>query len=797
MTKQRVSAENSDDENAGLMMNKNEDGDIEKAPAKAPADNDDTTPKSAWIAVSGYMLTSALLLVVNKLAVNYFPHPSILLFSQLFAAAAFTWALGMCNFIDVDALEWAKVKAFWIVPVSFLGTIFANIKILQHANVETFIVFRASTPLVLSVLETHYLGRDLPTKQSVFILIVLLLGALSYMQAEQSQLTYDSMFWVVVWFTLFCFDQIYIKHVVNTVEMTTWGRVYYTNLIPLPFLVVIGAFTGEVSGFMQAMDNVFTVNTMWVPLSWVLGTGISFFAFWTRKALSATSFTVVGNASKACTVLVNVLVWDKHASPGGIGALFVCLVAAYFYKPSPMLTSDAEKAKKRRWTRAILAIVITAGLAGLALFQRNSLEQVTQAPTQAPTLPPSSTEAPTATRDPLMPAIYDPYPPLPANIHAHDTIVSALEPILHGSGDNSWYEEECAPLGDNLTVPRLTTPQWLVDILLAAVVKPPFRMDEEASATLYYEPIEQIQYKDPQTVKAFNTNPTMLPIEIADQPDVKYVSVYRRITTIARTAHIRQLYDSHMRPVGEPCQLFNAPLDPRLFEYKGQPILYTHGKNITTGRWEPWLMNLATNKAVVIDIPDLPFPVVNAGNGKNYGFFSFNEELYFIHSSTPLTVLKLDEDLLISFSKPSPTPASSGIHPRVSCSPAILSASSNQFLRGGTSGHIVLGRFVWGIGHVTRWNGIEGQIPYLWVFDMHEALKSDATEDTKSLRVIELRLKPDFREANQQITIFPVTIHAENGHVFFMATESDTHWGKEKFNKPPLSVARNMRYQLY
>ena len=43
------------------------------------------------------------------------------------------------------------------VACAFLGAIFANIKTLQYANVETFIVFRSSTPLLVSV----SLGRGL------------------------------------------------------------------------------------------------------------------------------------------------------------------------------------------------------------------------------------------------------------------------------------------------------------------------------------------------------------------------------------------------------------------------------------------------------------------------------------------------------------------------------------------------------------------------------------------------------------------------------------------------------------
>ena len=47
-------------------------------------------------------------------------------------------------------------------------------------NVETFIIFRASTPLVVSVLDVLFLGRQLPDLRSAFCLLALLLCAAGY-----------------------------------------------------------------------------------------------------------------------------------------------------------------------------------------------------------------------------------------------------------------------------------------------------------------------------------------------------------------------------------------------------------------------------------------------------------------------------------------------------------------------------------------------------------------------------------------------------------------------------------------
>ena len=80
-------------------------------------------------------------------------------------------------------------------------------------------------------------------------------------------------------------------------------------------------------------------------VSCAAGVAMSYFAFLCRSAISATSFTVVGNVCKILTVLINVSIWDKHASPEGLGALLVCLAAAAAYQQSP-LRRDATVAAR-------------------------------------------------------------------------------------------------------------------------------------------------------------------------------------------------------------------------------------------------------------------------------------------------------------------------------------------------------------------------------------------------------------------------------------------------------------------
>ena len=287
-------------------------------------------PQTAFAAI-GYMACSALMLIGNKLAVHYMPAPSFVLWCQLFSSAAGVWILGALGVIQVDALTRKKILSFGPVALVFTGTLYCNIKTLQYANVETFIVFRASTPIAVCVADWLFLGRELPNKQSSLSLFALAVGAYLYTVTDAG-FQVKAYVWLAVWYVAFLVDQIYIKHVVDTVQMdSNWGRVYYCNLLASIPLIFTGLASNETDKLVWTFNS-----TMALAFSCVLGLAMSYFAFMARKLVSATYFSIIGNVCKILTVMINYMIWDKHATHFGISCLFGCLVAAYFYQQAPL-----------------------------------------------------------------------------------------------------------------------------------------------------------------------------------------------------------------------------------------------------------------------------------------------------------------------------------------------------------------------------------------------------------------------------------------------------------------------------
>ena len=191
---------------------------------------------------------------------------------------------------------------------------------------------------MVGVAEWLFMGRELPNARSIFALLMLCGGAAAYVATDASFVV-NGYIWVGVWYAIFCFDQLYIKHAVDTVEVqSNWGRVFYTNLWAC---LISGGITlatePQVLPWTEGQNwSILTpVSLAALGVSCVLGVAMSYFAFLARSSVSATCFTVNGNVCKVVTVLINVFIWDKHASPTGLAFLFGSLVCAYFYKQAP------------------------------------------------------------------------------------------------------------------------------------------------------------------------------------------------------------------------------------------------------------------------------------------------------------------------------------------------------------------------------------------------------------------------------------------------------------------------------
>lgn len=288
--------------------------------------------------VLGYALCSSLLAVINKFAITKFNYPGLLTALQYLTSALGVWVLGKLGFLHHDPFTVETAKKFLPAAAVFYLAIFTNTNLLRHANVDTFIVFRSCTPLLVALADTAFRKQPCPSKLTFLSLVIILGGAVGYV-ATDSAFTLTAYSWAFAYLVTITTEMVYIKHMVTNLGLNTWGFVLYNNLLSLLMAPLFWIITGEYLDVFSALGSnggsIFEpVAFTAVSLSCVFGLLISFFGFAARKAISATAFTVAGVVNKFLTVAINVLIWDKHASPFGLVCLLLTITGGVLYQQS-------------------------------------------------------------------------------------------------------------------------------------------------------------------------------------------------------------------------------------------------------------------------------------------------------------------------------------------------------------------------------------------------------------------------------------------------------------------------------
>lgn len=288
-------------------------------------------------AVALYAACSSTLLVINKVAVHLIPDPSFVLFCQFLSSCVFVRLLKVIRpEMDIELLNAQKAWKFAIAAIIFFICLLSNTQALKSVNVETVIVVRSLSPIAVAILDRIALGRPLPEARAQAALLLIACGAVIYV-ATDAGFVVSGYAWVSVYFLFIVIEMVFVKFVLETLPMSTWTRVYYNNALGLPLAAVSCFATG--GGELAFLRNEWTLGAVAaLLLSCVVGIAISYAGFNLRNMISATSFTVVGVVCKLATVLINDMIWTKHANFWGHCGLFICLEAGFLY----------ERAKKKK-----------------------------------------------------------------------------------------------------------------------------------------------------------------------------------------------------------------------------------------------------------------------------------------------------------------------------------------------------------------------------------------------------------------------------------------------------------------
>ncbi|KAJ9176215.1 hypothetical protein P3X46_011554 [Hevea brasiliensis] len=297
---------------------------------------------------AGYCVSASLLSIINKWAVMKFPYPGALTALQYFTSAAGVFVCGWFRLVEHDPLDLLIMWRFLPAAIMFYLSLFTNSELLLHANVDTFIVFRSVVPIFVAIGETMFLHQPWPALKTWLSLATIFGGSVLYVLTDY-QFTVTAYSWALAYLISMTVDFVYIKHVVMTIGLNTWGLVLYNNLEALLLFPLELLIMGELKKIKREISD----ESDWysfevvlpVGLSCLFGLSISFFGFSCRKAISATGYTVLGVVNKLLTVVINLVIWDKHSSFIGTIGLLICMLGGIMYQQSASKPKSVPEVK--------------------------------------------------------------------------------------------------------------------------------------------------------------------------------------------------------------------------------------------------------------------------------------------------------------------------------------------------------------------------------------------------------------------------------------------------------------------
>ncbi|XP_043703425.1 GDP-mannose transporter GONST3-like isoform X1 [Telopea speciosissima] len=318
---------------------------------------------SVYGIAAGYCISASLLSIINKWAVMKFPYPGALTALQYFTSTSGVLLCGWLKLVEHDSLDLMTMWRFLPAAAIFYLSLFTNSELLLHANVDTFIVFRSAVPIFVAIGETFYLHQPWPSIRTWISLATIFGGSVLYVLTDY-QFTLTAYSWAMAYLISMSVDFVYIKHVVMTIGLNTWGLVLYNNLEALLLFPLELLIMGELKKIKHEISDEsdwYSLGVLLpVGLSCLFGLAISFFGFSCRRAISATGFTVLGVVNKLLTVVINLIIWDKHSSVLGTAGLLICMVGGVMYQQSsnkPKVLTEAKAQESEEEQQKLLEML--------------------------------------------------------------------------------------------------------------------------------------------------------------------------------------------------------------------------------------------------------------------------------------------------------------------------------------------------------------------------------------------------------------------------------------------------------
>jgi drug/metabolite transporter (DMT)-like permease len=288
---------------------------------------------SISLSVIVYVLCSSCMPIVNKAAMKVLPRVYAVTAMQTASAAVLLLMIRHANFVDFPNPTPAKVWSWTGVLVAWTVPIVLNMKAIQLLSVETVMMFRSLSIVIVAFGDFMILKTKITTRSIVSCLIISL-GGLVY---ASNDLNFHLEGYIIgtLYSLSMVVNSLYIKYCFNKhQEMNSWEKGFLNNLLSTPAVVALSFFYENFRTLSVDMKTLSLGGIISLALSCLMGFGISMSGTKCRDVLSATSFDVLGSCTKYLTLALSTMILRAQNSVLSIVGICIALSGTVLYSPA-------------------------------------------------------------------------------------------------------------------------------------------------------------------------------------------------------------------------------------------------------------------------------------------------------------------------------------------------------------------------------------------------------------------------------------------------------------------------------
>jgi drug/metabolite transporter (DMT)-like permease len=206
-------------------------------------------------------------------------------------------------------------------------------KAIQLLSVETVMMFRSLTIVIVAAGDFMFLKSKITTR-SIISCLMISLGGLVYASNDLNFHLEGYIIGALYSFSMVV-NSLYIKYCFNKhQEMNSWEKAFLNNILSTPAVIALSCFYENFRSLSVDMKSLSLGGVISLILSCVMGFGISMSGTKCREVLSATSFDVLGSCTKYLTLALSTVILQAQNSVLSIVGICIALSGTVLYSPA-------------------------------------------------------------------------------------------------------------------------------------------------------------------------------------------------------------------------------------------------------------------------------------------------------------------------------------------------------------------------------------------------------------------------------------------------------------------------------